>query len=52
MANSRRGQGSEGVITKINTITGYSTVKAINERNRVEKVVRKLKNLRRKWVPR
>ena len=46
--NPKKGQGKEGVITKVNSITGYGTIKTVNERNRVDKIVRKLKNLKRK----
>ena len=45
--NPKRGQGRKGVVTKVNALTGYGTVETVNERNRTEKVVRKLKNLRR-----
>ena len=46
--NPKRGQGSEGVITKVNKLTGYRTVETVNERNQMRKIVRKLKNLRSK----
>ena len=46
--NPKKGQGKEGVVTKVNALTGYGTVETVNERNRTEKVVRKLKNLRRR----
>ena len=46
--NPKKGQGREGIVTKVNTLTGYGTVETVNGRNKSEKVVRKLKNLRRK----
>ena len=46
--NPKKGQGKEGIVTKVNVLTGYGTVETVNERNKVEKVVRKLKNLRKK----
>ena len=46
--NPKKGQGNKGIITKVNTLTGYGTVETVNEQNRTEKVVRKIKNLRRK----
>ena len=46
--NPKRGQGREGIVTKLNVITGYGTVETVNDKNKVEKVVRKLKNLRKK----
>ena len=46
--NPKKGQGRQGIITKVNALTGYGTVETVNDRNRTEKVVRKLKNLRRK----
>ena len=46
--NPKKGQGKEGIITKVNSLTGYGTVETVNEQNRPVKVVRKIKNLRRK----
>ena len=46
--NPKKGQGKEGTVTKVNVLTRYGTVETVNEKNRTEKVVRKLKNLRRK----
>ena len=46
--NPKKGQGKEGTVMKVNVLTGYRTVETVNEKNRTEKVVRKLKNLRRK----
>ena len=45
--NPKRGQGRRGILTKVNSITGYGTVETVNEKNRTEKVVRKIKNLKR-----
>ena len=45
--NPKKGQGKRGIVTKVNSKTGYGTVETVNEKNRTEKVVRKLKNLQR-----
>jgi hypothetical protein len=45
--NPTKGQERKGVVAKINSLTGYATVETINAKNHRERIVRKLKNLKK-----